>query len=146
MRKITATILVALLTFSVGFGTVAAKPKDDKPGNGKDNGALVLKIRENGVTDPVGEWSCSGVFVQNRNHARVNLDCTVQYVGPYTGTYTSGVDPVPDWIMAYEDEYSARALELLAFAGVSEEDVTWQIVVTPNDDGTGTIQAVAEFK
>lgn len=146
MRKITTTILVSLLTFSVGFGTVAAKPKADKPNNG-NNGATVIHISENGTTDPVGDWSCSGVYVQNNNHARVNIECEIAVVGPYSGTYTSGVDPVPDWLSGVGAAYEDEALALLDLAGVSPGDVSWQIVVTPNADGiSGTVEAVAFLK
>lgn len=146
MRKITTTFLVALLTLSVGFGTVAAKPKDDNPGKGKDNGATVVHISENGSTAPVGDWSCSGVYVQNNNHARVNIECEIAVVGSYSGTYTSGIDSVPDWLSGVGSAYKDRAMSLVKLAGVSPDDVSWQIVVTPNGDGSGTVEAVAILK
>lgn len=146
MRKITTTFLVALLTFSVGFGTVAAKPKNDNPGKGKDNAAFVFHIQEEGVSDTVGAWSCSGVYVQNNNHARVNVECEVADVAPYSGTYTSGVDPVPDWLAAEGAGYTDEALAFVTRAGVTQDAVTWQVTVTPNGDGSGTVEAVAILK
>lgn len=143
MRKITSTILVALLTFSIGFGTVAAKPKGDNPGKGKDNGAITVKIRENGTSDRVGDWSCSGVFVRNKNHTRVNAECTISDVGPYAGTYTSETHEVPEWLAGTGTGFIDDAS---ALPGVSEDDLAnmrWKVDVTPNGEGGGTVEAVA---
>lgn len=141
MRKFTSTILVALLTFSIGAGTVAAKPKADKPA--KDNGALVLKVRGDGTSSQVGAWDCAGVYVKNKNHTRVNAECTVADVGPYSGTYTSATHDVPVWLVG---DGSGFLDDAVAMTGLSEDElsaISWQVVVTPNGDGSGTVDAVA---
>ncbi len=121
MRKFTTTFLVALLTFSVGFGTVAAKPKDDNPGKGKDN-------------------------------LRLSLDCTVDNVASYAGTYTSGTDPIPDWLMADASSAitNAGTTSLIGRLGdLQVGDVSWQVIVTPDgvsEGGTVQVVAVASLK
>lgn len=152
MRKITTTFLVALLTFSVGFGTVAAKPKNDNPGKGKDNAAVVVHINQSGTSSEVGTWNCSGLYVQNKNNLRLSVDCTVENVQSYSGTYTSGTDPIPGWLMtdagaAVTDAGAASLLDRLG--NLQVEDVNWQVVVTPDgasEGGTVQVVAVASLK
>ena len=142
MRKLTSTILVALLTFSIGAGTVAAKPKAEKPGNG-NNGAITFQIRRSGTNDRVGDWSCAGVYVKNKNHTRVNAECTIADVGPYAGTYTNETHDVPDWLSATGSGFIDDAAALPGLTAEDLASMSWQVVVTPNGDGSGTVDAVA---
>ncbi len=140
MRRLTTTFLVALLTFSVGFGTVAAKPKDDNPIRGNGNGAMTIPFKVSGETDPIGNWNCTGVYVQNQNRTRINGNCKIDNVLSYAGTYTSG-GPVPGWL---SDVGSGYLVDAVAKTGNDQlGNVTWQVTVTPNDNGTGNVNVVA---
>lgn len=148
MRKITSTILVALLTFSVGFGTVAAKPKGEKPGRDNSNGAITYPFKISGTSTQVGDWICSGVYVQNKNLTRINAECTVTDVEGYAGTYTNESHGIPQWSDQVIPENIGVPEPLMEIVkGLDQESTPWQVVVTPNADGvTGKVEAVVFIK
>lgn len=141
MRKITSTILVALLTFSVGFGTVAAKPRGERPGNG--NGAITIPFKVN-ETHNDAEWRCTGNYVKNKNRTRVHAECNVSSlaslpVGP--GSYSSATHDISDYVDTYADD--AQGITGLP---VLEEDLqnwVWSVEITDNGDGTAHVSGVA---
>jgi hypothetical protein len=146
MRKISSLFLVALLTFSFGFGVASAgNPHDGTPtsttGGAKGRGAITVKIRENGTNERVGDWSCTGIFVSNKNHSRVNLECKIETVGTLAGTYSSATHDVPTWLNGESGGYAAEAA---AITGLSVDDVTsWSLEVKPNGKGGGHVSGVA---
>lgn len=139
MRKISSLFLIALLTLTMGAGTVAAKPKDNNPGNG----AVTIPFKVNQTHEYGGEWRCTGNYVVNKNRDRIHVECKVSDVaslpvGP--GTYSSATHDISGFVGAYSGE-ADRATGIAVPANWSQW--SWTVTVTANGNGSGHVSGVA---
>jgi len=150
MRKLVSILLVTLFALSASVGTAVAGPRDNVPpstsGGAQGKGAITVKIKESGTNERVGTWSCSGVFVKNKNHSRVNLECKIQDAGTLSGTYSSATHDVPVWLQGEAGTYAAEANALADLTGLTTDDLSgWSVTVTPNGNGSAHVSGVAFF-
>lgn len=139
MRKITSLLLATLLTVTFAAGSVAAKPKDDNPGNG----AVTIPFKVNQNHEYGGDWRCTGNYVVNKNRDRIHVECKVSDVaslpvGP--GTYSSATHDISTEV----GMFSGQAGDVTGIPVPGNwEDWTWTVTVKATGNGSGHVSGVA---
>lgn len=139
MRTFLSLLFAALLTLTFTAGSVAAKPKDDNPGNG----AITIPFKVNETHQYGGEWRCTGNYVSNKNRDRIHVECKVSDVaslpvGP--GTYSSATHDVSNYVSDFSGQ--AEGVTGIAMPG-NWSDWSWTVTIKATGNGSGHVSGVA---